>query len=111
MKEKSSWKETANNMATKRVSQNELAVSAGASAAAPARRKTAAARRPRMTAEPVAPPATSPVLALPSREEIALLAYSYWEARGCQGGSPENDWIRAEQELSARATAASAASA
>ena len=32
-------------------------------------------------------------------EEIARLAYSYWEARGCQGGSPEDDWLRAEREL------------
>jgi len=31
--------------------------------------------------------------------EIARLAYSYWEARGCQGGSPEEDWLRAEREL------------
>lgn len=35
----------------------------------------------------------------PSREEIARLAYSYWEARGYQGGSPEEDWLRAEREL------------
>ena len=35
----------------------------------------------------------------PSHDEIAVLAYSYWEARGCQGGSPEEDWFRAEQEL------------
>jgi hypothetical protein len=41
--------------------------------------------------------------------EIARLAYSYWEARGCQGGSPEEDWRRAEQELRSRsATGASA---
>lgn len=33
------------------------------------------------------------------QEEIACLAYSYWEARGCQGGSPHEDWIRAEREL------------
>jgi hypothetical protein len=32
-------------------------------------------------------------------EDIARLAYSLWEARGCQGGSPEEDWLRAEQEL------------
>jgi hypothetical protein len=32
-------------------------------------------------------------------EDVAELAYSYWEARGCQGGSPEEDWLRAEQEL------------
>jgi len=37
--------------------------------------------------------------AAPSQEEIASLAYSYWVARGCQGGSPEADWLRAEQEL------------
>jgi len=39
----------------------------------------------------------------PSREQIAALAYLYWEARGCQGGSPEEDWLRAEQELTATA--------
>jgi len=33
------------------------------------------------------------------QEEIALLAYSYWEARGHQGGSAEEDWLRAEQKL------------
>ena len=32
-------------------------------------------------------------------EAIAQLAYLYWEARGCQGGSPDEDWLRAEQEL------------
>ena len=32
-------------------------------------------------------------------EDIARLAYSLWEARGCQCGSPEEDWLRAEQEL------------
>ena len=35
-------------------------------------------------------------------EEIARLAYSYWDARGCQGGSAEEDWLRAEQELRSR---------
>jgi hypothetical protein len=33
------------------------------------------------------------------QDAIARLAYSYWEARGCVGGSPEDDWFRAEQEL------------
>jgi hypothetical protein len=32
-------------------------------------------------------------------EAIAQLAYLYWEARGCQGGSADEDWLRAEQEL------------
>lgn len=36
-------------------------------------------------------------------EELARLAYSYWEARGGQDGSPEEDWYRAERELEARA--------
>jgi hypothetical protein len=31
--------------------------------------------------------------------EIADRAYSYWEARGYQGGSAEEDWLRAVQEL------------
>jgi DUF2934 family protein len=39
---------------------------------------------------------------LPSEEGVAVLAHSYWEARGYQGGSPEEDWLRAEQELSHR---------
>jgi hypothetical protein len=32
-------------------------------------------------------------------EAVARLAYSYWEARGGQGGTPEDDWFRAEHEL------------
>ena len=35
-------------------------------------------------------------------EEIARLAYSYWEERGSAGGSPEEDWLRAERQLRAR---------
>ena len=37
--------------------------------------------------------------AAPSHHEIAALAYSYWEARGRQGGSQLEDWLRAEREL------------
>jgi hypothetical protein len=37
-----------------------------------------------------------------SRDEVAVLAYSYWESRGFQGGSPEEDWLRAERELQSR---------
>jgi hypothetical protein len=33
------------------------------------------------------------------QEKIALLAYTYWEQRGRIGGSPEEDWFRAEQEI------------
>jgi hypothetical protein len=35
-------------------------------------------------------------------EQIALLAYSFWAERGYQGGSPEEDWFRAEQEIRRR---------
>lgn len=38
-----------------------------------------------------------------SHEQIARLAYALWEARGCQYGNPEEDWLRAEQELRGRA--------
>ena len=37
----------------------------------------------------------------PTHEEVAALAFSYWEARGKHGGSPWEDWFRAEQELDA----------
>jgi hypothetical protein len=33
------------------------------------------------------------------QEAIARLAYSYWESRGGVGGTPEDDWFRAEHEL------------
>ncbi len=38
-------------------------------------------------------------LNIPTHESIARLAYAYWEARGGRGGSPWEDWYRAEQEL------------
>ena len=36
------------------------------------------------------------------QEAIARLAYSYWEDRGCQNGSPDEDWFRAEAEIRSR---------
>ena len=38
----------------------------------------------------------------PADYSIAALAYSYWETRGCQGGSAEEDWLRAEEEVRKR---------
>jgi hypothetical protein len=35
-------------------------------------------------------------------EQIARLAYSYWEARGYQPGNPQEDWYRAEREILSR---------
>lgn len=45
------------------------------------------------------------VAAVPANrhEEIAKIAYGYWEARSFQPGSPEQDWLRAEQEYLQRA--------
>ena len=106
-------------MTRKRTSEKDLVVSA-AGAAAPARRKAAIRPRGQRDAEPVAslvPAAAEPesvaLLAdavvsvhTPTYEEIAKLAYSYWEARGCQGGSADEDWARAEQELRVNVSAA-----
>lgn len=38
-----------------------------------------------------------------SEEAVAKLAYKYWEERGCEGGSPEEDWYRALEHLRASA--------
>jgi len=109
-------------MTRKRTSDSEFAVSS-AKSAAPARRKTAATSRTR-TKSPAATVETTPETAIaqppvvqavelvtvyePTHEEISALAYSFWEARGYQGGSPEEDWLRAQEQLRARAFAASA---
>ena len=41
-------------------------------------------------------------LSAPTHDEVAELAYQYWEARNGQGGSPWEDWFRAEEELKRR---------
>lgn len=86
------------------------------SAAASPRKKAAAApARPRTrrtkTAAAASPAPANGNSTFPDevsfKEQIALLAYSYWEARGRQGGSPHEDWIRAEREILARQAARS----
>ena len=37
-----------------------------------------------------------------AHEEIAKLAYSYWQAGGRREGSAMSDWLRAERALSDR---------
>ena len=73
---------------------------------------TALERMDPETSPPVAKPDSPPAMETANEgsdhpqletEEIARLAYSYWEARGCQDGSAEEDWFRAEQELRERA--------
>ena len=109
-------------MSKKRNTASESMISSGT---APARaRKHAPAKRntdpvvegspSTDTTNPAATPAdatstNSVVVETPTSEEIARLAYSYWEARGYHGGSPEEDWLRAEQEI--RGTLADAARA
>jgi hypothetical protein len=92
-------------MPNKRVSEKEIVVSTPI----PARHKPANTKRAK---RPVSAPAeeavTQATAIVPSREEVAALAYSYWEARGYQGGSPEEDWLRAEQELAAKPLASTA---
>ena len=77
-------------------------------AAAPARRKSTS-RIARPTSVEVSKTAASQPEVVPAAAEaesfqdaVARLAFSYWEARGCQAGSPEADWLRAEQELRAK---------
>ncbi len=40
--------------------------------------------------------------AQPTEEETALLAYQLWQARGCPEGTPDEDWLNAEQQLTER---------
>jgi hypothetical protein len=103
-------------MARKQTSEKPVVLSTG-SGAAPARRKPVA-KRPRAIAVEIPieteaavagpveieQPANSIVLSvtLPTVNQVSALAYSYWETRGRQGGSPEEDWIRAEKELCVR---------
>jgi hypothetical protein len=85
-------------MARKRISENDLVMSA----AVPPRRKAARAARAKHSASPAekpSEPAAAAAVCDPSRDETARLAYSYWEARGYAGGSSEEDWLRAEREL------------
>ena len=105
-------------MPRKQSTEKEFVVSAGSSAAAAHRKPAATTRKKRgiLPAEPV--PSLSPVveeasiteiaeirgtivITEPTQEQIANLAYAIWQARGCQDGSPEEDWLAAEQQLRA----------
>jgi hypothetical protein len=106
-------------MARKSNPEKDVTISSASAAAARPRRTTTAARAKRtVTAAaetspaPVRAPETIDVPTVYvaerqlSHEEIARVAYSLWEARGCQGGNPEEDWTRAEQQLRLRAVVA-----
>jgi DUF2934 family protein len=100
-------------MARKQKSEKELVVSSGAAAAATSRHKTATTRTKHSPTQAETP--STPIVELstaqsapaaatyePTYDEISQQAYLYWEARGYQGGSPEEDWLRAEHELRTR---------
>ncbi|MGH9661950.1 MAG: DUF2934 domain-containing protein [Bryobacteraceae bacterium] len=42
-------------------------------------------------------------------EDIARLAYLYWERRAGENGSAQDDWFRAESELRSQGTASAGA--
>jgi hypothetical protein len=76
-------------------------------------RKTKATNKQRATTTKTAPKAepkkeTAAKVAQPTREEIARLAKTYWEARGRVDGYAEQDWARAEKELLKAASAKTA---
>jgi Protein of unknown function (DUF2934) len=60
---------------------------------------TKSAEAPNGTAKRRKPAAKKQTTTTPSREEIARLAEKFWAERGWPEGSPEQDWLRAEQEL------------
>jgi hypothetical protein len=69
---------------------------------APAKAMAASAAASSSSSAPIAALESEKTTARVSREEIAKLAHSYWEARGYTHGNPEADWFRAESELLAR---------
>jgi hypothetical protein len=106
-------------MARKRNEARSIISAEGAAAPATHRRSVRASVTPSSVSAPVSTPAEpqppavleTPVVetataAISEQDQIAKLAFSYWEARGCQGGSPEEDWARAEQEVHSRKVSA-----
>jgi hypothetical protein len=73
------------------------------------RRRVAQPKSPESTALTAASEDAIPVQDATIEAEIARLAYFLWEARGGVGGSPEEDWLRAEQEILARSPVSSKA--
>jgi hypothetical protein len=44
-------------------------------------------------------PDLTSLLAALEHERIAALAYFFWQERGCPEGSPDEDWLHAEQHI------------
>ncbi len=93
-------------MPRKRTTEVALAAPSLGAAPAPKRRRTRPAAAAAAAVDPV-PDALAALsaaagLAAGDSEEIERLAYLYWRERGGQGGSPEDDWFRAEAEVRRR---------
>ncbi len=101
-------------MAIKKTVVSEVATALGAAAArvenlAPKRSATSkhskAKPAPVAAALHVSAPAKVQRPEMTELQETELVAYLYSEARGFQGGSQEEDWLRAEAEVRARRAA------
>jgi Protein of unknown function (DUF2934) len=107
-------------MATRKTNtESKQVISAGASSSSPSTvrpRRTATTTRSKRSAAAAEKSVSSPAENLktetslavsnisessvkPPRDEVARLAYLYWLDRGCQNGSADEDWFRAEQRL------------
>lgn len=71
-------------------------------AKAPARPKAAAGTAKKAPAKKATGESAAPKV--PTHHEIARLAEQYWAERGRHDGHAEQDWLRAEQELSKMAS-------
>ena len=90
----------------KKIIATELAMAVGAAAGSAVARKrstTAKHSKAKVTAAPAEDTEVEEMTAV-DHGEIERLAYLFYEARGGENGSPEQDWLQAEQELTARAT-------
>ena len=81
---------------TKKLTKQPEAALAG-TATGSLRPRRAGAMHSKKSASPVVK--TTTIEQQVDQDAVARLAYSYWEARDYSGGSPEEDWFRAELEL------------
>ena len=93
-------------MPKKTVTQETVAAAVPVRVAKPKTPRTApvvaVASTPRVKSVKHSKAAVAPVVAetvsVNAYDQIARIAYGYWEARGFQPGCPEQDWLRAERE-------------
>ncbi|HBY64331.1 MAG TPA: hypothetical protein DEH78_31290 [Solibacterales bacterium] len=72
---------------------------------AAATHKAPAKRTPKSKAQTAPAPEPAALQTVDFQEEVARLAYQYWEDRGRTHGDPQADWFRAEAEVRARRSA------